>query len=215
MLSKGEILCRPSLRQSILAIVFLSTGVWWAAPDSLAQEAAPAALSTAAHSTVRSFEWPESSTAPHLVIGMVDRGDEVASPAARISMPQAVDAVASVSRVQKDESGPLLLSRLFAPAPDVRGLTNFRAEGTIGRGNIQTSPDPAGAKVYSLLDDGSAAGAFQYGYRSNYFQSKQRLADSEFFAPQADTTPRPLFQVEFGGWQLPVVLSGAAVSNPR
>ena len=214
MLSKGEILCRPSLRQGILAIIFLSTGVWWASADSLAQEAAPAALSTAAHSTVRSFEWPESSTAPHLVIGMVDRGDEVASPAARISMPQAVDAVASVSRVQKDEAGPLLLSRLFAPDSDVRGLTNFR-EGTIGHENIQTSPDPAGAEVYSLLDDGSAAGAFQYGYRSNYFQSKQRLADSEFFAPEADTAPRPLFQVEVRGWQLPVVLSGAAVSNPR
>jgi len=197
-----------------LATIILSTNVWWASAGTQAQEAAPASLNMAAHSTERSFEWPDSNTAPHLVIGMVDRGDEVASPSEWTPLVQPVDAVASVSRVEKDESAPLQLSRLFAPAPGARGLTNFSAEGTTRQENIQTSPD-SDAKIFSLLDDQSADGAFQYGLQGNHFQSKQWLTDSETFKVEADSAPRPLFQVDFGGWRLPVTLSSAAVSNPR
>ena len=77
---------------------------------------------------------------------------------------------------------------------------------------MQGSPDHAGAKVYSLLDDGPALGSFLYGYQT-YLRSKLRLANDEYFIHEVVQAPRPLFELEFGGWRLPVMLSGAAVSR--
>jgi len=62
-----------------------------------------------------------------------------------------VGSAVSADRTEAIASGPLVLSSLLDPTARVRGLTNFRPESTSSRQTIQTSPDPAGAKVYSLL----------------------------------------------------------------
>jgi len=225
MSSKGEILRKFSLRRWILAIIILCTSVWWAPPETLAQEAAPAALDMTAHSTLWSLEGPGSNNAPYLVIGMADRGDtpcygslriagdEATNPSAETTITRQGGPAASAKRTEKIESGPLALSNLLDPTAGGLALTNFRAELISARQTIQRSPDPARAKVYRLVDDRSAPGSFLYGYQANYLPSKQRLANNESFTHEFVQAPRPLFELEFGGWRLPVMLSGAAVSR--
>jgi hypothetical protein len=224
MSSKGEILRKFSLRRWILAIIILCTSASWASADALAQEADPAALKMTAHSTLWSFEWPGSNNAPYLVIGMADRGETPSygslriagdgamnPPASTISRP--VGPVASVNRAGKGDSRPLVLSSLFEPTAGVRGPGDFHPEGTIRRQTIQGSSDQPGPKVYSLLDDGPALRSLLYGYQANYLPPKQRLANNEFFTHEVVQAPRPLFEIEFGSWRLPVMLSGPAVSK--
>jgi hypothetical protein len=224
MSPKGKILRKFSLRWWIPAIIILCTSVWWAPAETLAQEAAPAALNMTAHSTLWSLEGPGSNKAAYLVIGMADRldnpaygslriaGDEATNPSAS-TISQPVGAVASVNRAEKGEYGPLVLSSLFEPTAGVPGSTDFYAEGTIRRQTIQGSSDHAGAKVYSLLDDEPAFESLLYGYQANYLPSKHWLADNESFTHEMVQTPRPVFELQFGNWRLPVMLSGAAVSR--
>src|ERR1700686_5765159 len=204
--------------------VILCTSVWWAPGETLAQEA-PAALDVGAHSTLWSLEGSGSNNAPYLVIGMADRGDTASYGSLRIGEDQATNPsagnktthqggpAASANRTEKIESGSLVLSNLLDPTAGVTGLTNFRAELRSARQTIQRSPDLAGTKFYRLLDDRSAPGSFLYGYQANYPPSKQRLANNESFTHEVVQAPRPLFELEFGGWHLPVMLSGAAVSR--
>jgi len=218
MSSKGELLREISPRRCILAIIMLCTSVWWAFPDVLPQEAAPATLKMTVQET-------GSNTAPHQMIGMADRGDtpsygslrlardEAANRSARNTISQPVGPVVSVNHAEKGESDPLVLSSLFEPTAGVRGPRDFHAEGTIRRQTIQGSPDHAGAKVYSLLDDGPALGSFLYGYQANYLPSKLRLVNNESFTHEVVQAPRPLFELDFGSWRLPVMLSGASVSR--
>jgi hypothetical protein len=187
MSSKGKILRKFSIHRWILTIIILFTSVWWAPAETLAQEAAPAALDVTAHSTLWSLEGPGSNNAPYLVIGMADRGDTPSYGSLRIAGDEAANRsasntiwrpaspVTSVNRAEEGESDPLVLSSLFEPTAGVRGPRDFHAEGTIRRQTMQGSPDHAGAKVYSLLDDGPALGSFLYGYQTNYLPSKLRL----------------------------------------
>jgi hypothetical protein len=223
--SKGKIVFNFLLRRWILTIIILCTSVWWAPAETLAQEAAPAALKMTAHSTLWSLEGPGSNKAPYLVIGMADRrdtpsygslriaGDEATNPSARNTISRPVGAVVSVNRAGKGDSGPLVLSSLFELTAGVRDPRDFHAEGTIRRQTIRDSSNQAGAKVYSLLDDEPAFESLLYGYQTNYLPSKQRLANNESFRQEVVQVPRPLFELEFGGWRLPVTLSGAAVSR--
>jgi hypothetical protein len=224
MSSKGERPRKVSLRRCILAMIILCTSASWASADALAQEAESPALKMTAHSTLWSFEWPGSNNAPYLVIGMADRGETPSygslrmagdgamnPPASTISRP--VGPVASVDRAGKGHSRPLVLSSLFEPTAGVRGPGGFHAEGTIRRQTIRSSSDQAGAKVYSLLDDEPAFGLLLYGDQANYLPSKQRLANNETFTHEVVQTSRPLFEIDFGSWRLPVMLSGAAVSR--
>jgi hypothetical protein len=75
-------------------------------------------------------------------------------------------------------------------------------------GDLERSPDQAGAKVYSLLGDQPAPGSFLYEDRTKHFLSTQWSANDESLT----TPPRPLLRLRFSGWQLPVVLSDAEVS---
>jgi hypothetical protein len=225
MSSTGKILLKCSLQRWILTIIILCTIVWWAPAETLAQEAAPAALDMTAHSTLWSLEGPGSNNAPYLVIGMADRGDTPSYGSLRIAEDEATNPsvgntitrqggpAASANRTEKIESGPLVLSSLLDPTAGVPGLTNFRVEPISARQTIQRSPDLARAKVYRLVDDRSAPRSFLYGYQANYLPSKQRLANNESFTHEVVQAPRPLFELEFGGWHLPVMLSGAAVSR--
>jgi len=101
------------------------------------------------------------------------------------------------------------------PTAGVPGLTDLRAERTIWRRRqtIQSPPQGAGAKVYSLLDGGPTLGTFLYGYRLKYLPPKQQLAHNEFFTHEVEEVPRPLLQLDFGSWSFPVMLSGAAASR--
>jgi hypothetical protein len=225
MSSKGEMLRKFSLRRWLLAIIILCTSVWWAPAEALAQEAAAAALKMSAHSTLWSIEWPGSNNAPYLVIGMADSEDTPSYRSLRIAGDEAtnrsvskisapIGPVASLNRGEKEgESGPLVLSSLFEPTAGVRGPRDFHAEGTIRRQTIQGSSDQTGPKVYSLLDDGPALRSLLYGYQANYLPSKQPLANNEPLTHEVVQAPRPLFEIEFGSWRLPVMLSGAAVSR--
>jgi hypothetical protein len=221
---KADIFRESSLRRCVLAIIILCASVWWGPADTLAQESAPAQSKMTAPLTLWSLERPRSNTAPHLVIGMADRRDtpsygsfrlapgEAGNPSPRNTISRTVGPVTYVNRAEKRESGPLLLSSLFAPTAGVRGLTDFHAEGTI-RQTIQSSPGEAGATVYRLPDDRPALGSFMYGYRMKYFLSTHGLANSESFTPEVEHYPLPLLQLKVGDWQLPVRLSSTAVSQ--
>jgi hypothetical protein len=226
MSSKGKILRRFSLRRWVLTITILCTNVWCAPADTLAQEAAPAASDMTAHSTLWSLERLGFDNAPYLVIGMADRGDTPPYSSLRIAEDQATNPsagntitrqggpAASANRTEQIGSGRLVLSYLLDPTAGVFGLTNFRAEPISARQTIHRSPDLAGgAKVYRLLDDRPAFESLLYGYQANYLPSKQRLANNESFTHEVIHAPRPLFELEFGSWRLPVMLSGATVSR--
>jgi hypothetical protein len=219
---KGEIPRKCSFRPWILAIIILCAVVWRASADALAQDAAPTGLRITTDSTWWSSERLGLNKAPYLVIGMADRSDnlaygwrrlasdEVMYPSTGSTIMRHVGSATSASRSEKIEYGPLVLSSLLQPSAGVRGLADFR---TGRRQTIPRSPDPAGAKIYTLLDDGSAPGSFLYGYHTNYLPSEQWLANNESFTHEVVPAPSPLFEFEFAGWRLPVMLSGAAVSR--
>jgi hypothetical protein len=172
-----------------------------------------------------SLGWPGSNNAPYLVIGIADRGDtpsygslriggdEATTPSAGTTITRQGGLAASAKRTETIEAGPLVLSSLLDPTAGVPGLTNFRAEPVSARQTIQRSPDMAGAKLYRPLDDRSAPGSFLYGYQANYLPSTQWLVNSESVTHEVVRAPRPLFELELGGWRLPVMLSGAPVSR--
>jgi len=217
MSSKGEILPKFWFRRCILAITILCASVWWASVATLAQETVLGPSKMTACSILCSLDGPRSNTVPNLALGMAEQWDapsyrslryaryEAANSAANpVSRP--VGPVADVNRGLKGESGPLVLSSLFAPT-GVRGLTDFHAEAKIERQIVRSSPDQAGLTAYSLLDDWPALGSLMDGYRMKYFSSTQGLANSEFSSHQVEHYPVPLVQLKFGDWQLPVVLS--------
>ncbi len=233
MSSKGQVVYGSSLRGWTLTIILCAV-VWWASaagtsrnltpvfwPDALAQEAVPATLKITAPSTLWSLEQPGSNTTPHLVIGMTDRrdtlpygsfesaGDEATNRSVGNTVTRQVGPAASANRSERIEADPLVLSSLLDPTGGIRGSTNFREEPTNPRQTSQISPDLAATEVYTLLDDRSAPGSFLYKYQANYFPSKQWIADDESFTNEVAPAPRPLLQLEFGGWRLPVALSGS------
>jgi hypothetical protein len=61
---------------------------------------------------------------------------------------------------------------------------------TIRRQTIRSSSDQVGAKVFNLLDEGSAFEPLLYGYQANYLPSKQWLADDESFTHEVVQAPR-------------------------
>ena len=225
MSSKGKILPKFSLRPWILAIIILCMSVWRAPAETPAQEAAPATLDVTAHSTLWSFEGPKTNNAPYLVIGMADRGGNPSYSSLRIAKDQGTNPSTgntitrqggpadSASRNGKIEFGPLALSSLFDPTVGVAGHSNFRTEPTSARQTVPRSSDLARVKAYPSLDDMLAPGSFLYGYRPDHLPSKRRLSDNESFAHEVVQAPRPLFELEFGSWRFPVMLSEAAVSR--
>jgi hypothetical protein len=76
--------------------------------------------------------------------------------------------------------------------------------------SVQKSTDLASSKVYSLFDVKLAAEPILYGNQANYFPLKPWLADHESIMREVGHAAKPLFQLEFGSWRLPVMLSGAA-----
>ena len=220
-MSKGKVVCGSWPRQWTLTVIILCAIVWWAIGGACAQDAPPTRVGITTYTTLWSLEG-HGSKAPYLVIGMADRANTPSYGSLRIAEDQATNPspantitrqggpAASANRTEKIESGPLVLSSLLQPSAGVRGLADFRTD---PRQTIPRSPDPARAKVYSLLDDGPALGSFPYGYQANYLPSKQRLANNESFTDEVVQAPRPLFELNFGSWRLPVMLSGAAVSR--
>jgi hypothetical protein len=215
MSSKGEILYARSLRRGILAIVVLGTIVWWSSAGAFAQDAPPAGLGIAGHSTSWSFEGPEPGKTPYLVIGMAYRWDTPRYISFPIAGSEATDSSADaltqhvrpdspLSNTQKIDSAPLVLS----------SLSNLQTEPTGPRRTTQRSRDLADPQVYSLLSDTSVPRSFLYGYPANYLPQTEWIADNEFPTHEIEQAPKPLLQLEFGGWNFPVLLlSGAVVSQ--
>ena len=83
------------------------------------------------------------------------------------------------------------------------GATNLRARSAVER------HDAASEKAYSLLGAGAAAGSFLYEQK-NEIQLKQWPPAEESATREVEDAPRPLFQLELGRWQIPVLLSSAA-----
>jgi hypothetical protein len=228
MPSKVEVRHRLSLSLCARTMILVCTSVWWASVYTRAQEATSTALRMTTDSNSWSLERPESNQAPYLVISMARlsdippygslriAGDRATNPTAGNTKTRQLGTAASADRTKGVESGPLALSSLPDPASRIRDPRNFRAELPSPRQTIQRSPGQADAKAYSLLDPRSAPGSFLYGYQADYLPSKQWLADNEDFTRDPGQAPRPLLQLEFGVWRLPVVLmalSGAAVSR--
>jgi hypothetical protein len=227
MSSKGNVVYGSSLRRWVLAIIIiLCAVVWWASANALAQDTAPTGFRVDAQPTLwSSLARPGSSKAPYLVIGMTEHWDtrphgsfriapdEATNPSAGKTILRQAGSGASVDRAEKPLAGSLLLSSALDPTAGVRGFTNFRGEPPNPRQTSESSPDLAGTEVYSLLDDRSAPGSFLFGYQMNYFPSKQWIADEGSFTHEIVLEPRPLLQLEFGTWHLPVALSKAALSQ--
>jgi hypothetical protein len=87
---------------------------------------------------------------------------------------------------------------------------NLRAQPAFGGQPIERSQGQEGAKPYSLLGDRSMVGSFRYEYLKNDLLLRQRSPDRESPTHEAQSATRPLFQVELGGWRVPVLLSTAA-----
>jgi hypothetical protein len=226
MPSKGNVVYGSSLRRWILAIIIiLCAVVWWASANALAQDTAPTGLTINEQSTSWSPERPGSSKVPYLVIGMAQprdtrpdgsfriAPDEATNPSAGNTILRQAGSDAFADRAENPVSAPLLLSSALDPAAGVRGFANFRDEPPNPRQTREGSPDLASTDVYSLLADRSAPGSFLFGYQVNYFPSKPWIAESESFTHETVPAPRPLLQLEFGAWRLPVALSRAAVSQ--
>jgi hypothetical protein len=212
-------------RPGVLAITILCTSVRWTSADALAQQAVPVAFNMTAHSTSWALEGARSYKALYLALGMAERGectsygshrlprDEVANPSAPDTISRPIDAMTSENRTQTDESGPLLLSSLFAPTLGAGCLADCRTGPTSRLEAIRRAPDPAGASVYTLLGGSFASDSFLYGYQANYVPSKQQLAHNELFVHEPVPAPRPILRLEFGSWSLPVMLSRVAASR--
>jgi len=184
-----------SLRQWVPTIIILCVSVWSAPAATLAQQAAPAAVGMTEHSNLWSLEDAGSNKTPYLVLGMADRGDtpsydllgtagnKAATPSAENTITRQGGLAASVRRTEKVGPDPLVLSSLLGPNAGLAVLTNVRAKPL-------------------------ASGSFLYGYQSNYLSPEQSLANSESYTHKVVQAPRPFFELEFGGWRLPVMLSG-------
>ena len=77
--------------------------------------------------------------------------------------------------------------------------------------SVQRSTELASSRIYSLFDVKLATESIRYRNQANYLPLKPRLADDESFTHEVGHATRPLFQLEFGSWRLPVMLSGAAI----
>ena len=187
---------KPSLRRWVPTIIILCMSVWSAPAETLAQQAVPAALDMTEHSTLWSLEGAGSNKTPYLVLGMADRGDtpsydllwtagkKATTPSAENTITRQGGLAASVNRTEKVGSDPLVLSSLLDSNAGLAVLRNVRAKPM-------------------------APGSFLYGYQSNYFSAEQRLENNESYTHEVVQEPRPFFELEFGGWRLPVMLSGA------
>jgi hypothetical protein len=195
MLAKDKILRKHSLRQWALAIIILCMTVWPGPAETLAQQAAPPTLDMTEHLTLWSLKGAGSNNTPYLVPGMADRGDtssygllwtagnEAANPSAENTITRQSGLAASVNRNEKVGSDPLVLSSLLDSNAGLAVLTNVRAKAI-------------------------APGSLLYGYQSNYLSPEQRLANNESYTHKVVQPSRPFFELEFGGWRLPVMLSG-------
>jgi hypothetical protein len=188
---KDKVHRKPSLRRWVPTIIILCMSVWSAPAEILAQQAAPASLDMTEQSTLWSLEGPGSNKTPYLLLGMADRGDtpsydllwtagnKATTPSAENTITRQGGLTASVSRTEKVGSDPLVLSSLFDSNAGLAVLPNVRAQPI-------------------------ALGFFRY-----YLSPEQRLANDESYTDKVVHAPRPFFELEFGDWRLPVMLSGA------
>jgi hypothetical protein len=193
---KDKVHRKPSLRRWVPTIIILCLSVWSAPAEILAQQAAPASLDMTEQSTLWSLEGPGSNKTPYLLLGMADRedtpsydllwtaGNKATTPSAENTITRQVGLVASANRTEKVRFDPLVLSSLLDSNAGPAVLTNVRAKPI-------------------------AQGSFRYGYQSNYLSPEQRLVNDESYTHKVVHAPRPFFELEFGGWRLPVMLSGA------
>ena len=206
MSSKGKVGYRSPLRRWTLMIIILCSAAWRVSADALAQEATPAAL-TMTRPTLWSFEEPESSAAPHLVICMADRvgtqsygslqlaRDKTATRFAKNTISRPVGSVAFGNRAERRDLDLPVLSSLFSSTAGVSSSTDFHTKRTNQPQVIERSPEQASAKVCSLLDDMCsllddvpALGSFRYEYRIKYSLSKQWLTDSDSFTHEKSSS---------------------------
>jgi hypothetical protein len=121
--------------------------------------------------------------------------------------------ISSLSLTEKEASGPIVLSRLYAPAPSIDGGRDFHAERTIRGETLLSSLQHPEAKGYSLLHEGSASGFFLYGDQMSHFLATQSLANRESSTHEVKDAPLPLVQLKFGGLEIPIRLADAASSR--
>jgi hypothetical protein len=114
-----------------------------------------------------------------------------------------------------DDSAPHLVIAMAEPVQSQFSDSNTETADHASENVASASPlargaSNSGAKVFSLLNDGSDAGGFRYEpSRKNDFRADQWSADSIRPANAIDASPRPLFRVQVGSWSLPVMLAGA------
>lgn len=195
MPAKDKILHKFSLLQLVLTIGILCMSVWSTPADILAQQATPGASDITQHSTLWSSEGAGTDKTPYLMLGMADRRNtpfyglgvvenEPANPAEKNTITRQSGLAAAVNRTEKVRSDPLVLSSLFDSNAELGVLINVSAK--------PVEPTP-----------------FLYTYPPSYLAPEQRLANIESPTHEIVQPPRPFFELELGGWRLPVMLSGS------
>jgi hypothetical protein len=84
--------------------------------------------------------------------------------------------------------------------------TSNRSDNTIARQHVQAIPTRASEATRKSSDLASLK-----GYR--LLDGKWQLASNDSCTSESSHAPRPLFELEFNGWTLPVMLSGRAISR--
>jgi len=223
--ARSAVIGNSTMVQSVLSALVLCLVITSRAAITHAQDGAPVGMKTTTDSSSWSLMERGSSAAPYLVISMVERRDapsygsfgiqeqEATIPSARDTIMREVGPAMSANHTQTIESGPLQLSSLRESTTEMRGLMILRTEPANPRDTILKSPDQTGADTYSLLEEGSLPGSLLYRYQENDAASAQWIGDDESFAREISQAPRPLLQLGFGDWRLPVTLSSTTVAR--
>jgi len=201
MSSKADLFRSVLLRQYTLAIAALSIAAWLTPVGARAQEAGAAALAMTSKATAGS-EGAGANPSPRLVIGMLEAGETPSFNSAPLTGGEAANPVSRHAVVQPGRPDTPANSAANIPLPTASPIQAKHAPSGL-----------IGIKGYNLLDDRSAAEAFLHGDQANYLSSEQSLADDEPLGHEAVLVPGPMMHLQVGGWSLPVVLSGAAVSH--
>lgn len=128
------------------------------------------------------------------------------------AITQEFGSTALSDRPEKTDSPALLVSDVPNPVPGISSLRTFSDKPS--RETVQRPSDPSDIEVHSLLSNREPLESFLYENPTGYRPPKGWPAGSEESRThEVRLPPRPLLQIEFGGWRLPVVLREAAVSR--
>ena len=199
MNNKDETFTKSLLSRHNLAILIVFASVCWTSSGLLAQEATAPALSVTTGSWL--LEERTSNTAPHLMVALAEReGSSLRMvPDDPSTAKTAGDDITRQGRANCGDNARSTLLRFTSLCP------RSAKDG----GNLLANQ--AGLP-YILLDDSAASGLSQYEYQTNRYLSERWFSDRLSSKHEGEQAPRPIVQLEVGGWHFPIAISNASAS---